>query len=181
SFSPDSRLLALSRPDYSVRIYELPSGSTWKDLPPGLEGESLHFHPDGHRLAVVSDRIVQLRDLNGGGEVARFKHPGHVNTLAWRSDGKVFATACEDHDIYLWEVMNPAQPLRTLEGHFAAVVGVGFSHGGDLLLSDSRDSTIRLWDPATGQQLFSIPCGLRCQFSPDDRELDHGWQVANGR
>jgi serine/threonine protein kinase/WD40 repeat protein/Tfp pilus assembly protein PilF len=181
SFSPDSRLLALSRPDYSVRIYELPSGATWKELPPGLEGESVHFHPGGRRLAVVKDHIVQLRDLNGGGEVARFQHPGSVNTLAWRSDGKVFATGCADHTIYLWDVANPAQPLRTLKGHVRAVVGVGFSHGGDLLVSDSLDSTNRLWDPMTEQQLFSIPGGLCCQFGPDDRELDHGWQVATGR
>src|SRR5262249_17997448 len=29
--------------------------------------------------------------------------------------------------------------------------------------------------------LFSIPGGLCCQFGPDDRGLDHGWQVATGR
>src|SRR5262249_38222578 len=32
SFSPDSRLVALARPDRSIRIYELPSGATCKDL-----------------------------------------------------------------------------------------------------------------------------------------------------
>jgi WD40 repeat protein/tetratricopeptide (TPR) repeat protein len=181
SFSPDSRLLALSRPDYSIRIYELPSGATWKDLPPGLEGESVHFDPDGRRLAVVKDHIVQLRGLNGGGEIARFQHPAYVKTLAWRSDGKVFATGCADHNIYLWDVATPAQPLRTLKGHFRAVVGVGFSHGGDLLLSDGLDSTNRLWGPMTEQQLFSMPGGLCCQFGPDDRELGDGWQVATGR
>jgi WD40 repeat protein len=39
-----------------------------------------------------------------------------VAALAWRSDGKVFATGCYDNDIYLWDVSNPAQPLRTLKG-----------------------------------------------------------------
>src|SRR5262249_33069192 len=166
--------------DYSVRIYELASGA-WNDLPPGLEGESVHFQPGGRRLAVVKDHIVQLRDLNGGGEIARFLHPGHVNALAGRGDRKGFATGCAHHHIYLWEVANPTQPLRTLKGHFRAVVGLGFSHGGDLLLSDSLDSTNRLWDPMTEQQLLRIPWGLRGQFGPDDRELDHGWQVATGR
>jgi eukaryotic-like serine/threonine-protein kinase len=180
SFSPDSRLVALSRPEHLIRIYELPSGATWKELPE-LEGESVHFHPDGRRLAVVKDRIVRLLDLNSDREIARFQHPGHVNTLAWRTDGKVFATGCSDHDIYLWDVANPARPLRTLKGHFGAVVGVGLNHSGDLLLSDSLDSTNRLWDPMTGQQLFNMPGGLRCQFAPDDQWLDHGWQVATGR
>jgi WD40 repeat protein/Tfp pilus assembly protein PilF len=181
SFSPDSRLVALSRPDHSIRIYELPSGATWKDLPPGLEAESVHFHPDGRRLAVVSRRIVQLRDLSDGKELATFRHPGWVSALAWRSDGKVFATGCTDHAIYLWDTVNPAQPLRILKGHVEAVDHLGFSHGGDLLLSAGSDSTIRLWDPMTGQQLVKMPGGSYCQFGPDDQGLDHGWQVATGR
>ena len=141
------------------------------------------FHPDGRRLAVVSGGIVQLRDLSDGKELATFKHPGDVVTLAWRSDGKVFATGCYDHDIYLWDVANPAQPLRILKGHFGAVVNLAFSHGGDLLFSNSWDSTDRLWDPMTGQQLVSRPGGVYREhhFGPDDQGLDDGWQVATGR
>jgi WD40 repeat protein len=144
SFSPDSRLAALPPTDNSIRIYELPSGATWKDLPPSLPPRLVHFHPDGRRLAVVSGNTVQLRDLNNGTELARFKHPGGVSQMAWRDDGKVFATGCYDHDIYLWDVANPAQPLRVLKGHLAEVVELAFSHAGDLLFSSSWDSTNRL-------------------------------------
>src|SRR5262249_15052272 len=161
SFSPDCGLVALAQPDDSIRIYELPSGQKWKDLPPGLRGRRVHFHPDGRRLAVINPRIVQLCDVGDGKALATFKHPaGGVSTLAWRSDGQVFATGCSDHNIYLWDVANPAQPLHTLKGHSGPVVHVAFSHGGDLLLSSSWDSTDRLWDPMTGQQLVSRPGGL---------------------
>jgi WD40 repeat protein len=183
AFSPDGRLAALPRPDHSIRIYELPSGATWKELPGSLPVRSVHFHPDGRRLAVVVGDSVQLRDLSGGKVLATFKHPGGVCPLAWRGDGKVFATGCYDNDIYLWDTANPAQPLRVLKGHFAAVVRLSFSHGGDLLLSDGWDSTVRLWDPMAGQQLLSRPGGLSYehQFGPDDQRLDYGWQVATGR
>ena len=40
SFSPDSRLVALSRPDHSIRVYELPSGTKWKDLALGLPAQA---------------------------------------------------------------------------------------------------------------------------------------------
>ena len=180
SFSPDSRLVALSRPDHSIRIYELPSGATWKDLPPGLPVSRVFhpvcFHPDGRRLAVVSGNIVQLRDLDDGKEVGAFKHPGTVVRLAWRSDGKVFATGCHDHDIYLWDVANPAQPLRILKGHFGPVVNLAFSHGGDLLFSNSWDSTDRLWDPMTGQQLVSKPAA--CIASTTLVRTTRGWMTA---
>jgi eukaryotic-like serine/threonine-protein kinase len=186
SFSPDGRLVALSQPDHSIRIYELASGAT-RDLPPGLpvSGACFYpvcFHPDGRQLAVVVGDTVQLREADGGKEVAAFKHLGTVVKLAWRSDGKVFATGCFDHDIYLWDVANPAQPLRILKGHFGEVVNLAFSHGGDLLMSDSWDSTNRLWDPMTGQQLLSKPWArLEHHFAPDDQGLNDGWQVATGR
>src|SRR5262249_48644356 len=152
-------------------------------LPPGTSVYQVHFHPDGRRLAVVSGSTVRLRDLSDGKELATFQHPGGVRALAWRDDGKVFATGCFDSDIYLWDVASPGQRLRTLKGHFGAVVQLRFSHAGDLLLSESWDSTVRLWDTGTGQQLVSVPGGWSDdhQFSPDDRGLDYGWQVATGR
>src|SRR5262249_52567039 len=58
---------------------------------------------------------------------------------------------------------------------------LGFSHGGDLLLSKSEDSTSRLWDPMTEKELLNVPGGLYCQFGPDDQGLDYGWQLATGR
>jgi WD40 repeat protein/tetratricopeptide (TPR) repeat protein len=183
SFSPDSRLAAFPFTDNSIRIFELPSGATWKVLPPSLPPRTVHFHPDGRRLAVVSGSTVQLRDLSDGTELARFKHPGNVSRMAWRDDGKVFATGCYDHDIYIWDVANPAQQLRVLKGHLAEVVDLAFSHVGDLLFSSSWDSTYRLWDPMTGQQFLTMPGGqyLEYRFGPDDQVLGPGWQVAAGR
>jgi serine/threonine protein kinase/WD40 repeat protein/tetratricopeptide (TPR) repeat protein len=183
AFSPDIRLVALPLSDKSIRIYELPSGAKWKDLPPGIPVGFVQFHPDGRRLSVVSSNIVQLRELESGNELATFKHPSDVYALAWRDDGRVLATGCYDHDVYLWEVANPAQPLRILKGHFGAVENLTFSHGGDLLFSNSWDSTDRLWDPMTGQQLVSRPGGVYREylFRADDQALDDGWQVATGR
>ncbi|RYP92644.1 hypothetical protein DL770_001286 [Monosporascus sp. CRB-9-2] len=43
------------------------------------------------------------------------------------------------------------QLRQTLEGHTGSVQSVAFSHDSKLLASGSWDSTIRLWDPATGQ------------------------------
>jgi serine/threonine protein kinase/WD40 repeat protein/Tfp pilus assembly protein PilF len=189
TFSPDSRLVALSRPDNSIRIYELPSGARWRDLPPSLPPRpapgAVRFHPDGRRLAILSGRVVQLRDLSGGKELARFEHLGAVAALAWRSDGKIFATGgdAHDHDIYLWDTANSTQRLRVLKGHGGTVTNLAFSHGGDLLLSTSWDSTDRLWDPGTGQQLLCKPSGNydRDFFGPDDQALNDGWKVASGR
>lgn len=46
--------------------------------------------------------------------------------------------------------------LQKLEGHTSSVSAVAFSQDGSLLASASDDQTIRLWNPATGQEVQKL-------------------------
>jgi WD40 repeat protein len=46
--------------------------------------------------------------------------------------------------------------LQTLEGHTDWVRAIAFTHDGKMLASASRDKTVRLWDPSTGQCLQTL-------------------------
>src|SRR5262249_43579641 len=74
-----------------------------------------------------------------------------------RPDGRQFATSSGDNAVYLWDTNSTMeQPLHVLQGHSKRIQGIAYSPDGRQFASGSQDS-IRLWDPATGQQLFVLP------------------------
>ena len=82
---------------------------------------------------------------------------------------------------------------RTLEGHAGPVTSVAFSPDGQHLASASDDNTVKIWDSATGKELFSLQGHAgpvtSVTFSPDGQRLASGsadktvkiWDSATGK
>ncbi|KIJ57874.1 hypothetical protein HYDPIDRAFT_120239 [Hydnomerulius pinastri MD-312] len=71
--------------------------------------DSLSLNPTSTLLASSSwnDKVASLWNIQTGQQVATYQHEGIVRCIAYSPTGKFIATACEDHNAYLWEAPLP--------------------------------------------------------------------------
>ena len=117
--------------------------------------------PDGQHLLTAGDlaNVARLWDLATGQPIGPpIQHPDRVTAIAYRPDGKVFATGCKDGTARLWDAatgQRVGQPMV----HKYAVVALAFSPDGQTLVAGCKEiifgtaGEARLWNAATGQPL----------------------------
>lgn len=135
------------------------------------------FSTDGRVIASGSfDQAVKLWDASTGRELTTLSgHTNKVLCLAFAPKGRLLATGGRDNVVHLWDADTHAL-LRTLRGHTREVRGVAFSPDGRLLATVG-DTTVRLWDVATGSlvQLFQDTSQVHAvAFAPDGRRVASG-------
>jgi hypothetical protein len=146
SFSPDGCLLVSGSRDGTLRLWEVSDGALVRVFQ-GHEKSvyDVAFAPDGHTIASVSsDNTVRLWSIESGEGTELGELESTILSTAFSGDGTLLATGTWAGYIRLWDVARKAKG-RLLEGHNDRVHRVTFSPDGALLLSSSKDTTIRFW------------------------------------
>ncbi|MEP0855965.1 serine/threonine-protein kinase [Trichocoleus sp. DQ-U1] len=192
AISPDGQTLASGSKDKTIKLWNLGTGQL-KNTLKGHSGFilSVAIAQNGQTLVSGSDdKTIKLWNLSTGTLISTISEPSDngVPAVAISPDGRILATSNISDKIYLWNLQEllkgckgaqPCSPTRTIFAHKDYVNSVAFSPDGQTLASGSRDKTIKLWNPQTGELKSPISnhsgAVNSVTFSPDGKTL-----VSNG-
>ncbi len=159
-FSPDSRLIALSLLDNTVKVFFVDSLKLFLNLyGHKLPVLDMDISYDSKLIVTCSaDKNVRLWGLDFGDcHKAFFAHQDSIMQVTFvphgqDGNGHHFFSASKDRIIKYWDG-DKFEQIQKLEGHHGEIWALAVSRTGDFLVSASHDKSIRVWKQ-TDEQIF---------------------------
>ena len=157
TFSPDGKLFAYGAEPALIMFNTDNFEQQW--LQQSDAHKAICFSPDGQFLTTADLRgNVIVRSVSNGQELASLSHLCRrqgTQSLSYSANGDVLVSANVE-SAQTWRV-NGATERRTLPGHSMPVPVVTFASSTNTLASGSKDRTVCLWNPLTGDKIWQLP------------------------
>ena len=159
-FSPDSRLIALSFLDNTVKVFFVDSLKLFLNLyGHKLPVLNMDISFDSKMIVTCSaDKNVRLWGLDFGDcHKAFFAHQDSIMQVAFvphnqDGNGHHFFSASKDRIVKYWDG-DKFEQIQKLEGHHGEIWALAVSRTGEFLVTASHDKSIRVWEQ-TDEQIF---------------------------
>lgn len=185
SFSPDSSQLASGAQDGSMLVW---SSKTLEQVAGPFWGHkdyvwSICYSPDGRKVASCDREVIQIWDSSTWCKVGKAIKE-QAWSLVWASGGRGLFAGCTDGTIKRY---NPDTGVlhASYNVHSDTVFSIALSHDSKFIATASWDTTVRLWEANTFQQIGpTLPHNAQVHsisISPDNSRLVSGARDPNLR
>ncbi|KAJ3213399.1 hypothetical protein HDU67_002931 [Dinochytrium kinnereticum] len=162
-FAKEDTIIISSSFDRTVKIWNAQSSSCERTLVGHTDSvTSCDITPDGRYLASGStDNTIRLWDFNTGECLFVIKrHTRWVKRVRFSHDGRYLISAGLDCKMYTWDVKfllsaKAVSHTRCIESHTDYILDIA-TFKPTTLLSTGRDSTVRVHDFLTGQEMICV-------------------------
>ena len=183
AITPDGQNIVAGSDSGAIKVWNLKTGKLVRSLNKHTDAIlSLAISSDGKTLVSASglnEQAVRIWNLKTGAVIKTIQKPDwFVKSVAISPDNKQLAlgiwnTATRKPQV---EVLNlsTGATIYSLQGSSESNLTVNFSPHGKILASGNEDSTIQLWDMATGNLLHTLNHGAAVRaiaFSRDSKSL----------
>lgn len=152
NWSPDGTRIVSADKDGRVIIWDSATGEEIVALPEQSGPiNRVSWSPDGSKvLLVINQGGSKIYDIQSGEELVSFD--GTCSNVGdWSPSGEHVLT-CSGSTILIWD-FSTQNVWERLENHTDVIFEAEWSPNGQYIASVSADTTLRIWDASTGQQL----------------------------
>jgi WD40 repeat protein len=147
TFSPNGERMAAAGRNGKIRIWNVADGSSQKDIETDNRRiRAMAFSPDGRWLAAAgTSPSIHVFDSSTGQPVMSLAtRPAKVYSLTFL-DNRRLATGGTDNRVTIWDLQSQGA-VSQLVGHTGTVAALGCDASGNLIVSGSYDTTLRIWN-----------------------------------
>ena len=188
ALSPDGHVAVSASFDGTIRLWDLKTGQTVKELPiKKMPLLAVSFSPDGQYIAysyaVDEDCSIYIWNLNKNCHQCVLRgHESVIRFISFHHDGSSLVTASNDGTVRIWDISKgKCKKVMRDDGKF--MLSAVYSPDDSYIAAASYDKYVRIWSAASGKLIHKLDghtdIVTNVSFSPNGGMLASGSEDNN--